>query len=90
MTYNQIISELNEIELGSDFDKEMRLLCRDTLLEKLQVSDRIHSTGSLIRHLISYYEYDSEKWLYWQKVLFYFMTPDFMKDKNTLPCKEKT
>ena len=85
MTYNEILNELQEVNLKDKFISEYENYANPKLLVMLKETDQIHSTGRLIRMLLKKWENESEKWLYWQKVLIYFMTPTFARDKNNLP-----
>ncbi len=85
MKYEEILQELEEVGLNEKFTSDFENNASKGLLKKLKETNKINSTGSLIRHLIHCFEFKSENWEYWQKVLIYFMTPDFVKDKNKLP-----
>lgn len=85
MTYEEILKELEEVNLKEKFTYDFEKNVSKGLLKKLKETDKINSTGSLIRHLIHCFEFKSENWEYWRDVLHYFMTPDFVKDKNKLP-----
>jgi len=81
MTYKQILKELNEVDLKKEFTSEFESFISAELLSMIKQSDKIHSVGSLIRMLLKKYEIESDIWLRWQKVLFYFMMPNFEKPK---------
>ena len=85
MTYKEILKELSEVNLENEFAYEFEKSITDSLLFKIKNTNKIYSTASLIRALLTKYNVDSEKWIYWQKVLLYFMAPYFVKDKNNLP-----
>ncbi len=82
MTYDEIVSELEEIGLKSEFVKEFEQSVSKKLLSMFKETDKINSVGNLIRSLMKQYENESERWLFWQKVLFYFITPKFARVKN--------
>lgn len=85
MTYEEILKELDEVNLKEKFTSEFESFISEKLLSMFKESNKIHSTGSLLRSLIHYYEYKSEKWQYWVDVLHYFMTPEFARKENQLP-----
>jgi hypothetical protein len=85
MTYEIILQELEEVNLKEKFTSEFESFVTESLLLKFKESDRIHSTGSLLRLLLKKWENDSEQWLYWQQVLLYFMRPKFARNQNQLP-----
>jgi len=84
MNYEEILKELEAVGLKNKFTDEFESKCNKSLLDKIKSSDKIYSTGSLLRFLIRFYEYKSEKWEFWKNVLHYFMTPDFVKDKKQI------
>ena len=85
MTYKEILKELEEVNLKEKFISEFESFISPELLSMLQMADKLNSTGSLIRILIKKWKNESSEWLYWQKVLFYFMTPKFARNENQLP-----
>ena len=85
MTYQDILKELEEVDLKEKFTSSYEEFVSNEFLEKLNTTDKIHSTGSLIRSLMIFYVNESKDWIYWQKVLFYFMTPVFARKENQLP-----
>lgn len=85
MTYQEILKELKEVDLKEKFTSSYEGFVSNEFLEKLRNTDKIHSTGSLIRSLMIFYVNESKEWIYWQKVLFYFMTPKFARKQNQLP-----
>jgi hypothetical protein len=85
MRYNEILSELQEVNLKEKFISKFEDYVNLELLDMIKKTDKIKSTASLIRTLLKKWENESEEWLYWQKALFYFMTPRFARDKNNLP-----
>lgn len=85
MTYNQILKELAVVNLKKKFTTDFENYVDKSLLNKLKDTNKIYSTGAIIRTLISYLEYNSKKWEYWTKILNYFMTPVFARDLNKLP-----
>ena len=85
MTYKEILKELSEVNLENEFAYEFEKSITDSLLFKIKNTNKIYSTASLIRALLTKYNVDSEKRIHWQKVLLYFMAPYFVKDKNNLP-----
>jgi hypothetical protein len=80
MKYLEILNELRELNLDSLFDKELKQEAKESVYLRVRSTDKIYSTASLIRHLLRYYNYNSEKWLFWQEVLIYFMTPTFARE----------
>ena len=84
MRYEEILKELEEVNLKEKFTSVYEGFVSDSFLERLRNTDKIHSTGSLIRSLLIFFENESEEWLYWQKVLFYFLTPKFARKENQL------
>ena len=82
MTYNQVLSDLKKVGLKAKFISEFEKHESQLLIKMFKETDKIHSTGALVRILMKHYENESEIWLYWQKVLFYFMTPQFARIKN--------
>jgi hypothetical protein len=85
MNYDEILKELQEVNLKDKFISEFEDYVNPELLDMIKKNNKIKSTASLIRTLLKKWENESEEWLYWQKVLFYFMTPRFARDKNNLP-----
>ncbi len=90
MTYKEILIELEAVNLSFKFTADFESNCTKQFLDKIKLTDKIYSTSSLLRCLISFYEFKSEKWEFWKNVLHYFMMPDFLKDKNKLLiiCKD--
>ena len=84
MSYEEILKELEEVNLKDKFTSVYEGFVSDSFLERLRNTDKIHSTESPIRSLLIFFENESEEWLYWQKVLFYFMTPVFERKENQL------
>lgn len=84
MTYEQIKSELKEQDLESEFCSLFEVFVSESLLFRIKETDRIHSTASLIRNLISYLPLNSELYNYWTNVLQYFMHPAFARPKHIL------
>jgi len=84
MTYKQILKELNEIGLKKEFTSEFENYISPELLKMFKDTDKINSTANLIRLLLKKYEIESKKWLEWQKVLIFFMTPKFARNINQL------
>lgn len=85
MTYNEILNELQEVNLKDKFVSEYENFESPTLLIMLKETDKISSTANLIRSLMKKWEIETENWIYWQKVMFYFMTPVFARKENQLP-----
>ncbi len=85
MTYNEILNELQEVNLKDKFVEEYEEYAGEKLLILLKESDKIKSTAGMVRSLIKKYENESTAWLYWQKVMFYFMTPVFARKEEQLP-----
>ncbi len=85
MTYKDILKELKEVGLKEKFTSSYEGFVSKEFLDKLRNTDKIHSTGSLIRSLMMFYINESKEWIYWQKILFYFMTPKFARKENQLP-----
>ena len=85
MSYEEILKELEEVNLKEKFTSDFEKLASNGYLKLVKKSNKINSTGSLLRSLISFYEYKSEKWNYWQQVLIYFMNPIFARKLETLP-----
>lgn len=88
MTYEEIISELKSVNLDQEFTDEFESYISLELLDLLKNTDKINSVGSLIRLLLKKWSPETEKWIYWHKILFYFMNPDFAKTKEMLPIKK--
>ena len=84
MRYEEILKELEEVNLKEKFTSVYEGFVSDSFLERLRNTDKIHSTGSLIRSLLIFFENESEDWIYWQKILVYFMTPKFARKENQL------
>jgi hypothetical protein len=84
MSYEEILKELEEVNLKDKFTSVYEGFVSDSFLERLRNTDKIHSTGSLIRSLLIFFENESEDWIYWQKILVYFMTPKFARKENQL------
>jgi len=82
MSYEEILKELDKVNLKDKFILKFEACINTDLLEMIRQTDKINSTGSLIRSLMIFLENESEEWVHWQKVLIYFMTPDFAKIKN--------
>ena len=82
MSYSEILNELNSIGLKDRFVSEYESVISEKLLSLVKNSNEIHSAGSMIRGLLSNYKHESETWVFWQKVLIYFMAPDFARVKN--------
>lgn len=82
MRYQGILKELEEVNLKEKFTCSYERFVSDEFLEKLRSTDKIHSAGSLIRSLMIFYVNESKEWIYWQKILFYFMTPLFQRKIN--------
>lgn len=85
MTYNQILKELAVVNLKNKFTTDFENYVEKDLLNKLKDTNKIHSTGSILRTLISYLKVDDKNYEYWVQVLKYFMTPIFARDFNKLP-----
>jgi len=88
MTYEEIILELTSVNLDKEFTDEFENYISSELLLLLKNTDKINSTGSLIRLLLKKWKPETEQWIYWHQVLFYFMNPDFAKTKEMLPIKK--
>lgn len=84
MTYEEILKELEEVNLKEKFTSEFESFIDAKLLSMIKETDKIHSVGSLIRLLMNKWENESKQWLYWQKVLVYFMTPEFARKEVEL------
>lgn len=85
MTYNEILIELQEVNLKDRFVSEYENFESSSFLKRLKETDKISSTANLIRSLMKKWEIETENWIYWQKVMFYFMTPVFARKENQLP-----
>lgn len=85
MTYEEILKELDEVNLKDKFTSIYETNTSENLLKMVKETDRLGGTGTLIRFLMDFLENESEEWLYWQKVLFYFITPKFARKKTQLP-----
>lgn len=85
MKYQEILKELEEVGLKEKFASSYEEFVSDEFLVKLRNTDKIHSTGSIIRSLMIFYVNESEEWIYWQKVLVYFMAPEFTRKEIKLP-----
>lgn len=84
MTYKEVLKELDEVNLKEKFTSEYEGFISDVLLVKVKETDKIHSAGSLIRSLLIFYINESEEWIYWQKVLVYFMTPKLARKEFSI------
>lgn len=84
MEYQEILKKLEAVNLKEKFTADFEDKCSENLLNKIKKTDKIHSVGSMIRLLISFYEFKSDEWEFWKNVLHYFMAPDFVKDKNKI------
>lgn len=84
LRYEEILKQLEAVDLKEKFTADFENKCSENLLSKIKTSDKIHSVGSILRLLISFYEYKSERWEFWKNVLHYFIMPDFVKDKSKL------
>jgi len=82
MTYNEILKELNDVDLKERFTSEFEKHIGVSLLKAVKKTDKLKSVGSMVKYLMTKYEQESEEWLFWQKVMFYFMTPSFARIKN--------
>lgn len=85
MNYNEILKELDAVNLKNKFTADFEQIISKNFLKRIKKTNKIHSTGSLLRELISNLENNSKKWDYWVLVLNYFMTPVFARDLNKLP-----
>lgn len=82
MTYLEILIELEQINLKNKFVLEFEKLTSPTLVLLIKANTKIYSSAAMIRSLMKHYEPESEKWLFWQKVLVYLMTPQFARKNN--------
>jgi len=82
MTYEEILKELEEVNLKEKFTSIYENICSDELLKMIKETNSLNSTATMIRCLLKHFKNESEDWLYWQKVLFYFMTPIFQRNLN--------
>lgn len=82
MTYEEVLTELQEVDLKEKFASLYEGYTSESLLKMMKGTDRLHSTAGMIRGLMKYMTNESEEWLYWQKVLFYFMTPIFARKRD--------
>lgn len=85
MTYKQVLSELDAVGLKNKFTESFENLISNELLFKFKNTNKMHSVGSLIRVFLGKLEIESKEWIYWQKVLIYFMQPLFVRDIKELP-----
>lgn len=81
-SYDEVLIELDSVGVKSKFIIEFEICQSEEFLKMLKETNKISSPGSLIRSLIKKFEAESINWLFWQKVLIYFMTPDFCRVKN--------
>lgn len=82
MTYEEILKELEEVNLKDKFTSVFEDRISSELLKMIQKTDKIHSTGAMVRSLMKHFENESDEWLYWQKVFLYFITPVFKRELN--------
>ncbi len=82
MTYQKIKEQLKEQDLEEEFCSLFEVFTSDNLLNKIKLSDKIHSVASLIRSLISYLPLNSDLYNYWVVVLQYFMHPIFSRPNH--------
>lgn len=79
VTFNQAIEELR-IE---GWDKKFIALCEElipkTRWERLQKFEKFSDVGSLIRVPFDYLFWEDARFEFWQKVLFFFITPKFAR-----------
>lgn len=82
MTYDQIKKQLREQYLEEEFCSLFEILLSDGLLLKIKETEKIHSTASLIRSLISYLPLNSELYNYWVNIFNWYMHPEFARPKK--------
>ena len=82
MRYSEILNELDEVNLKDKFTSIYETNTSETILKMVKETNKLGGTGTLIRFLMDFLENESEEWLYWQKVLFYFITPKFSRRRN--------
>lgn len=82
MTYEQIKIELKEQGLKEEFCSLLEVFLTNEGLIRLNTTNKIHSTASLIRMLISYLPFMSKVYDYWVLVLQWFMHPIFARPRN--------
>lgn len=81
-SYDEVLIELDLVGLKSKFIIEFEIYQSEEFFKLLKATNKISGPGSLIRLLMKTFEVESINWLFWQKVLVYFMTPDFCRVKN--------
>lgn len=85
MTYEAILNELNEVHLKNQFQSLFEKLIQPELLGKVKTEKRLFSTAAALRYLLSMIEDEtSEEYVFWLKVLHYFMTPKFARTQKQL------
>lgn len=76
MTYQQILNQLEKNNHKEEFVEIFEKNISKSLFEKIKSTDKINCTASLVRYLITMLEYESEIYLKWQKILFYYLKPE--------------
>lgn len=85
MKYSEILKELDAVNLKNKFTAVYELKEEKTHLKDVKKTNKLNSTATMIICLMEFLQNDSKEWVFWQKVLFYFLTPKFAKKKSQLP-----
>ena len=82
MKYSEILKELDAVNLKNKFTAVYELNEEKRHLKDVKKTNKLNSTATMISCLMGFLENESEEWIYWQKVLFYFITPKFARKIN--------
>lgn len=80
MTYKEILNQLESQDLKNEFCEKFQPFMSDQFKERLNSTDKIHSTGSLIRTVLQFVINEDKK-LYdrWVLILQWYMHPEFAR-----------
>lgn len=82
MTYESIKAELKEQNLEIEFCSLFESIFEESFIIRISNSNKIHSTASLLRTLISKLEFRSKTYDYWVCILQFYMHPKFDRPES--------
>ena len=85
MTYKEILNQFESQDLKKEFCEKFYPLMTDSFKERLNITDKIHSPGSLIRAVLPLVINEDKK-IYdrWVIILQWYMHPEFARPKKII------